>query len=144
MQVPVLLAIDDYPALTLSKTDYGTGTSEIKRRQLSTSELRLAVGLQLMTRDAPKLGLTVCAAHASSSISPLQPVPLKHAALLALQRYTRAEVQAAMSWYTAQVRHCWPLLGLLPCTFTSCSCPPCCVVMPLTSHHPSAPCSLCP
>ena len=109
MQVPVLLAIDDYPALTLPQTDYGTGTSEIKRRQLSTSELRMAVGLRLMTRDAPKLGLTVCAAHASSSISPLQPVPLKHAALLALQRYSRAEVQAAMSWYTAQVQTCLSL-----------------------------------
>lgn len=99
----MLLAIDDYPALTLPSTDYGTGTSEIKRRQLSTSELRLAVGLRLMTRDAPKLGLTVCAAHPSSSISPLQPVPLQHTGLLALQRYSRAEVQAAMSWYTAQV-----------------------------------------
>ncbi|KAK9835774.1 hypothetical protein WJX74_007629 [Apatococcus lobatus] len=101
-QIPVLLAIDDYPALTLPKTDYGTGTSEIKRRQLSTSELRLAAGLRLMTRDAPNLGLTVCAAHPSSTISPLQPVPLKHAALLSLQRYNRAEVEAAMAWYTAQ------------------------------------------
>ena len=104
MQVPVLLAIDDYPALCLPETDYGTAVSELSRRRLSTSELRLTAGLQLMLRDAPKRGLSVCAAHASTSISHLQPVPVKQALLVPFHRYTQDEVQAALSWYTAQVR----------------------------------------
>ena len=110
MQVPVLLAIDDYPALCLPETDYGVPLSEVSRRRISASELRLTAGLQLMMRDAPKRGLSVCAAHASSSISHLQPVPLKRAAVLPLHRYNQAEVQAALSWYTAQVG----IMGWLP------------------------------
>ena len=119
MQVPVLLAIDEYPALSLPETDYGVWATDTKQQKVSPSELRLAAGLQLMMREAPKRGLTVCAAHASSSISPLQPVPIKQAALLPLQRYTLAEIEAALSWYTAQVGECMPQIRCYQVLHTS-------------------------
>ncbi len=117
LQGPVLFAIDDYPALCLPATDYGISTSEVSRRQLSTSELRLTAALHMMMREAPKRGLSVCAAHGSTTISHLQPVPINGAAVLPLHRYNHAEVHSALAWYTAQV---W-----LPCLknkLTSMSC----------------------
>eukprot|EP00887_Chlorella_sp_A99_P004908 scaffold4.g4908.t1 len=100
VQVPVLLAVDDYNAL-FAPTGYHESMHSFYRRPIAPDELRLARAFRLLEQPRPARGATLAAPTLGQSLSDKIHIPRPKGSRFPVPRYDLSEVAATAEYLRA-------------------------------------------